>query len=195
MAGLKQFRNIPRNLMEWSRWMRDQDLENGLGNPDATERVLTSSIDGERDWVRRFDQWPGQFRGGTDQQVTTSAATLDLAVTDYDPGSKYSLEADTVIVETAGYYEISYSVFAVVASTSGATRGSILTWLENGAGVVPGSYSADYCRETVTNIHAGTSCILLMSAGDFVRVRVQMNLTVDVDTVADRCSLTIKRVR
>ena len=26
MAGLKQFRSIPNTLVEWSRWMRDQDL-------------------------------------------------------------------------------------------------------------------------------------------------------------------------
>ena len=196
MAGLKQFRFIPKNIMEWSRWMRDQDLENALGNPDATERVLTSTTDGERSWIRRFDRWPAQFRGSTNQSLGTSAITVDLAVTDYDPGVKYALEADQVIVETAGYYKITYEVFASVDSTAGSATCNLRGSLHKNGVTIPGSYSAAYLNEAGTwDTSCGTSALVLCSAGDAIRLRARVTAAMDVSTVASRCKLIIERLR
>lgn len=198
MAGLKQFKFIPKDLMEWSRWMRDQDVEKSLGNPDATERVLTSTIEGVRSWIRRFDRWPAQFRGSTDQSLSTTAVTIDLATTDYDLGVNYGLDADSVSIQAAGHYKISYEVYASVDSVAGALQGNLLTWLtrEDESTVIPGSYAATYIEETTTpDVSAGTSCIMLLTEGQGVAIRAQLSAAIDVSTVADRCKLIIERVR
>lgn len=54
MPGLKQFRYIPANLVEWSKWMRDQEIEEDLGKPDTDGEVLISDTDGNRSW-QSFD--------------------------------------------------------------------------------------------------------------------------------------------
>lgn len=51
MAGLKQFKFIPQNLLDWSKWMRDQEIENALGNPTADGYILSSTTEGVRTWV------------------------------------------------------------------------------------------------------------------------------------------------
>ena len=196
MPGLNQFRHLPQTLKEWSRWMRDQDIENSLGNPDATERVLTSDTDGNREWVRRFDRWPAQFRGATNQDLGTTAITVDLVTTDYDPGVHYSLSNDQVLIGMAGYYKVTYEVFASVDTLAGSTtcnlRGSIH---KNGAAVV-GSYSAAYLNETgLWDTSCGTSVLVLCSAGDALRLRARVTAAMDVSTVANRCKLIIERVR
>jgi len=50
VAGLKQFKFIPGNLMEWGRWMRDQVIEPELGNPDTDGDYLKSTTAGVRSW-------------------------------------------------------------------------------------------------------------------------------------------------
>lgn len=198
MAGLKQFKFIPANLMEWSRWMRDQDLENALGNPDATERVLTSTVDGERSWVRRFDRWPAQFRGSANQALSTSAITISLSTTDYDPGVNYALAGGIIFIETAGYYKITYTVYVTLAA--GGNSGDMTTWLtrEDESTVLPGSYAASYIEEGSNTPDAACtgSCLMLLSAGQGVAIVTQQTgASVDATTDGDRCSLTIERVR
>lgn len=198
MAGLKQFKHIPANLMEWSRWMRDQDIENGLGNPDADERILASDTDGNRTWERRFDRWPAQFRGSSDQSLSTSAVTVDLVTTDYNPSAKYSLSNDVVLVSKAGWYKITYEVFASVDSTTGTTQCNLLTWLtkEDKSTVIDGSYAAAFILETGTpDVSCGTSALHYMGAGNGVAIRAQLSAATDVSTVATRCKLIIERVR
>lgn len=196
MAGLKQFKFIPKNLMEWSRWMRDQDLEPGLGNPDGENRVLVSNAQGQRTWERRFDNWPAQFRGATNQSLSTSAVTVDLATTDYDPGVHYGLDADTVLIETAGYYKITYTVYASVDSTSGSPDCNVLAFLRKNSTAIDGSYSAAYLSEVSTpDASCDGSVLVLLSAGDAVDIRAQLSAAMDVSTVAARCKLIIERVR
>lgn len=198
MAGLKQFKFIPQTLVEWSKWQRDQDIEPGLGNPSTTERILTSTAEGVRSWVRRFENWPGQFRGSTNQSLSATPVTVDLVTTDFDPGAKYQVEADKVLVESAGWYKITYEVYASVDSTSGVAQCNLLTWLveEDLSTVIEGSYAAAYIHETGTpDVSAGTSAIHFMSAGQGVAIRAQLSAATDVSTVADRCKLIMERMR
>jgi len=196
MAGLKQFKFIPKDLMEWSLWMRYQEVEEALGNPDETERVLTSSVDGERSWVRRLDNWPAQFRGATNQDLGTSAITVDLATTDYDPGVNYGLSADNVLIESAGYYKINYTVFASVDTLGGAANCNVLAFLRKNTTAIDGSYSAAYLSEVST---PDTSCdgivLVFCSAGDAIDLQAQLSAAQDVSTVAARCKIIIERVR
>lgn len=196
MAGLKQFRNIPRDLMEWSRWMRDQDVEAGLGDPTSNDRVLTSDADGTRSWQRRYDQWPGQWRGSANQALSTSAITVDLAVEDINPDAHYALDSDAVFVENPGYYRIQYTLFASVDSTAGSADCNVLAFLRKDGAVIDGSYSAAYLSEVST---PDTSCdgqvIVLLSAGNGIDLRGQLSAAMDVSTVAARCKLTMERIR
>ena len=196
MSGLKQFRHLPTTLKDWSRWMRDQDIEGNLGNPDATERVLSSDTDGNREWVRRFDRWPAQFRGVTTQSLSTSASTIDLATTDLNPSVKYGLDADTVLIETAGHYRIGYTVYASVDSTAGSADCNVLAWLTKNGSAISGSYAASYLSEVSTpDSSCDGSVMVLLSAGNAVTLQAQLSAAMDVSTVADRCKLIIERVR
>lgn len=198
MSGLKQFKFIPKSLMEWSKWMREQDIEPGLGNPDTNERVLSSTKAGARSWVRRFDQWPAQFRGSSNQALGTSAITIDLAVTDYDPGVHYACDGDVVFVQSPGYYKVSYEVYASVDSTAGSPQGNLLTFLaeEDESSVINGSYAAAYIDETVTpDVSAGTTALVLLNKGKGVAIRAQLSHAIDVSTLAARCKLVIERLR
>ena len=196
MPGLNQFRHLPQTLKEWSRWMRDQDIENSLGNPDATERVLTSDTDGNREWVRRFDRWPAQFRGATNQSLTTALATIDLATTDLDPSVKYSLDSDMVLIETAGYYRIGYTVYASVDTTTGSADCNVLASVTKNGTVIDGSYCATYLSEvSLPDASCDGSVMSLLSAGDALKLQAQLSAAMDVSTVASRCKLMIERVR
>lgn len=196
MAGLKQFRFIPRDVVEWSKWMRDQDVENALGNPEGADRILTSDTDGNRSWVRRYDRWPAQFRGSTNQSLSTSAVTVDLVITDWDPGVKYGVAADAVSITASGYYKITYTVYASVDSTSGSADCNVLAFLRKNATAIDGSYSASYLSEvSLPDASCEGSVLALLNKGDAIDIRAQLSAAMDVSTVADRCKLIIERVR
>lgn len=196
MAGFNQFRFIPKNMMEWSKWMRDQGLEESLGDPSGSDRILSSNADGDREWVRRFDQWPAQFRGSTNQSLSTSAVSVDLAVTDWDPSVKYGLAEDTISIESDGYYKITYTVYASVDSTAGSADCNVLAHLRKNGAAIDGSYSAAYLSEvSLPDASCEGSVLALLNGGDAIDLRAQLSAAMDVSTVASRCKLIIERVR
>jgi hypothetical protein len=197
MAGLKQFHFIPRTMDEWSKWMRDQDLEEALGNPSSgSDRTLVSDSDGNREWKRQYDQWPGQFRGSSNQSLSTSAVTVDLAAADVNPDSHYALDSDQVIVQDAGVFRLTYTVFASVDSTAGTAQCNLLAHLRKDGTAIDGSYAAAYIHETGTpDVSAEGSVILNLAAGNAIDLRAQLSASTDVSTVANRCKLMIERMR
>jgi hypothetical protein len=197
VAGLNQFKFVPKDLMEWSRWMRDQDLEPGLGNPSSgSDRTLVSDSDGNREWKRQYDQWPGQWRGSSNQSLGTSAITVDLAVEDINPDAHYALDSDQVIVEDSTMFKLTYTVFASVDSTAGITQCNLLAFLRKDGTAIDGSYSAAYIHETGTpDVSCEGSVIVSLSAGNSIDIRAQLSAATDVSTVAARCKLLIERVR
>ena len=196
MAGLNQFKFIPTNLMEWSKWMRDQDFEPALGNPTGSDRVLVSDASGNREWKRHFDQWPGQWRGVTNQSLGVAAVTVDLATEDVNPDGRYSLSSDTVIVQTTAIYRISYTVFASVDSTAGTAQCNLLASLRSDGTAIDGSYSAAYIHETGTpDVSCDGSVIVSLTAGNSIDLRAQLSAATDVSTVASRCKLMMERLR
>ncbi len=196
MAILRPPKFTLRDMMEMAKWLQEQQIEAGLGNPDFSDYILSSTAAGARSWVRRYDQWPALFRGSSNQSLSTSAVTIDLDTTDLDPGVHYDVAADAVQVEVAGYYWIDYNVYASVDSTGGSTQCNILTSLRKNGSVINGSYAAAYIEETsLPDVSCGKGLPVLLDAGDVVDIRAQLSAAVDVSTVADRCSLAIMRVR
>lgn len=185
-----------RDMAEWAKWLQEQQIEAGLGNPTAANRVLGSDIDGNREWVRHYDQWPGQWRGASDQSLSTSAVTVDLAVEDVNPDAHYSLAEDQVIVEDTAIFRITYTVFVSVDSTSGSTECNLLTFLRKDGTAMDGSYSATYINETaLPDVSCEGSVIALLASGNSIDLRAQLSAAVDVSTVAARCKLMIERMR
>lgn len=198
MAGLKQFKFIPKSLAEWSKWMRDQDIEEALGDPDGDHRILESDADGVRSWVRRFDQWPAQYRGSSNQSLGVSNVVVDLVTEDYNPSAHYAVSNDVVQADTSGWYKVTYEVYASVDTTGGTTQCNLLTYLmeDDKTTIIPGSYAASYLHETgLPDASAGTSCIVFIGAGAGVCIGASISAATDVSTVANRCKLIIERVR
>lgn len=198
MAGLKQFKFIPQNMLEWSKWMRDQELEPEISDPDGLDRVLGSDTDGTREWVRRFDCYPAQYRGSTNQSLSATPVTVDLVTEDANPSARYSVESDVVLVSETGWYKVTYECFASVDSTAGTTQCNLLAWLAEAdqSTVIDGSYSAAFILETGTpDASCGTAVIKYLAEGEGVCIRASLSAATDVSTVADRCKLIIERVR
>ena len=66
MAGLKPFRKIPENIVEWSRWMRDQDVSsNSSSDSSASSSSSTSKTRSTKYWTFESPSGSGtQYFGG-----------------------------------------------------------------------------------------------------------------------------------
>lgn len=143
---------------------------------------------------------PGQYRGVTNQNLSTSVITVDLQTEDLDPDANYSVSADIVTIVAAGYYLISYEVYGRVAGGTGNARATLSTWItKNGTvTILSGSYGSGFMNEAnnpVDATSAGATFIHQFAASDTVRIRATLNQNQDQDTVATKTHLTLMKVR
>jgi len=139
-----------------------------------------------------------QFTDTTgNQSLTTTAATVNLNNTAVS-NSNYSLSANEITINSDGTYLINHCVCYDITDTTGATRASLSTWVEEdsaGYAPIPGSYGRSYHREASGGSGPAGSCIVALSNGDKIRLRAQqLFATTSIDTTANQVSLNILKV-
>ena len=197
MAILRPPKFPLRNMAEMAKWLQEQQIEAGLGVAEGDNRVLVTDADGERSWERRFEQWPGQWRGSSNQSLGTTAVTIDLDTEDVNPNSNiYANANDTVQVQVSGYYRIGYTVYASVDTTGGSANCNVLAFLRRNGSAIGGSYSAAYLNETsLPDASCDGHVIASLGEGDTIDIQAQLSAAMDVSTVANRCKITFERIR
>lgn len=84
MSALRGFRAIPKSLREWGRWFAEQNIESGLGNPDANDQVLVSDTSGNRSWKSissiSSDDSTGSFEATLTGCTTSPTGTVGYSV-------------------------------------------------------------------------------------------------------------------
>ena len=146
------------------------------------------------------DTLPGQFRGVSNQNISTTTLTVDFQTEVYDPDSNYSVTSDVITISEAGYYWVSYGVFTRVASGGGNTRATVTTkcTLNGTTTDIIGSYASGYMNETNNPVNGptcSTSFIYLFDADDTIRIRAWLNQNLDLDTDADKCNISFIKIR
>jgi len=144
------------------------------------------------------DPVPGQYRGSSNQSMSTTVITIDLQSETYDPDSNYSVSSDVVTIAAAGYYIVSHEVMASVDGGGGNQRCNLKSWLtKNGtSSVVVGSYGASFVDENSTpDFSSGSTCLVLLAASDTLRIRANLSQNTDVSTVATQTHMTLYKVR
>jgi len=132
------------------------------------------------------------------QTITTSVVTINLD-TESVSNVGYSIASDEITFNQDGTYLISYSISYDITDADGGTRGCVDAYVEDdhSASYVlsPGSYSRVYHREAAGGSGLSCSFIRELSATDKIRLRaIVANLNTNIDTIANRVSLTIIKV-
>ena len=82
MAGLKPFRKIPENIVEWSRWMRDQELTSTTTTTTTVDGTTTTTTTSSNRWV--VEDFSGHYtlRDGDDGKLlrSTGGSATNLTV-------------------------------------------------------------------------------------------------------------------
>ena len=128
--------------------------------------------------------------------IGTSFATINLDATlDNSDPSVVDVASDIVTVQEDGYYEISYSVTAELASGTRSGFNAKLQ-LDTGSGFndVAGSQSYHYGRVTTETQGTSSATVILdLSAGDDLRIQGQ-GTSESFTTIANATNLTISSV-
>ena len=147
------------------------------------------------------DALPGAFELSTSHNITTTESTIPFDTEVFDPDSNYALSAGEITVTAAGYYHVDINVPVNDDGTGGATRGRVFIVLQDDDGTGTAWADVNHIRGQVyereasggTGLHAGG--IVSLSAGDVIRVRVDVSSSVDVSTETGEASINIYRIR
>jgi len=118
MNGLKPFRHIPTNLVEWSKWMRDQDLVNSSSLDSAIESASTTSTSTststttEQRWI--VEDFDGNYtlRDADDGKILRSISAS---------ATNFTVEGGWLNGENGQVVILQYGAGTVTVVASGAT--------------------------------------------------------------------------
>ena len=148
-----------------------------------------------------FDSYPAAFTLSGSHNITTAVSTIPFDTEVFDPDTNYANTAGEITVTNAGYYNVGINVPVNDDGTGGATRGRVFIVLQDDDGTGTAWADVDHIRGQVyereasggTGLHA--SGLVFLSAGDAIRVRIDVSSSVDVSTEAGEASINIHRVR
>ncbi len=174
-----------------------------LPDTDGDTGQLLVNTDGAAtlDWIDPpATPLPGAFTESGSTDITQTAATIGLDTEELDPDGNYALAAGEITVTEAGYYDIDYSIPVQQDTATGATRGSIRGFLERDQAAatfieIPQSISRDYFREASGGAGVSGGCVVLLAAGEVIRVRAVISSTSDISSFPGEANLSIHRVR
>lgn len=139
MSGLKPFRNIPKDILEWTKWMEAQDVSSSSSSSTSSDsqtidELTVGDIDFQSDSGLSF----GEI-SVTDNSTETAIAVQGTAVqiTIFDTNGKSNNTypdhtSDHITIDSAGVYLINVS--ATINSIAGAaSRAEITVMKNNGA--------------------------------------------------------------
>lgn len=100
MNGLKPFRSIPKDIVEWTRWMRDQDpsltafINDLIEAADTDTTTLTTVVTTTDKWVVEFFEGSYQLLDGDAGKLLCSesatACTLTIPSGIFDVGEQFT---------------------------------------------------------------------------------------------------------